>query len=136
MLYGYSDVKSYFPVDTEHKLNVHKTFRRRPGRLLYVQFTSSVYGVGTLDKKQDSPKGYLRNYKDLLPIFWILVKQSLLAAIAKLLSKYGPLSIVLSFLCYCANLFNVFVIYLRIDKSYTIYLKLISIFPNSQITVT
>ena len=29
-----------------------------------------------------------------------------------------------------------FVIYLRIDKSYTIYLKLISIFPNSQITVT
>ena len=28
------------------------------------------------------------------------------------------------------------VIYLRIDKSYTIYLKLISRFPNSQITVT
>ena len=31
---------------------------------------------------------------------------------------------------------NVFVIYLRIDKSYTIYLKLLSRFPNSQITVT
>ena len=28
------------------------------------------------------------------------------------------------------------VIYLQIDKSYTIYLKLISRFPNSQITVT
>ena len=28
------------------------------------------------------------------------------------------------------------VIYLRIDKSYMIYLKLISRFPNSQITVT
>ena len=37
------------PVDTGHKLNVHKTFRRRPRRLLnilmYVQFTSCVYGV-------------------------------------------------------------------------------------------
>ena len=37
------------PVDTGHKLNVHKTFRRRPGRLLnilmYVQFTPCVYGV-------------------------------------------------------------------------------------------
>ena len=37
-------------VDTGHKLNVDKTFRRRPGRskrskrLMYVQFTSSVYG--------------------------------------------------------------------------------------------
>ena len=30
------------PVDTGRKLNVHKTFRRRPG--LYVQFTSCVYG--------------------------------------------------------------------------------------------
>ena len=32
------------PVDTGCKLNVHKTFRRRPERLLYVQFTSCVYG--------------------------------------------------------------------------------------------
>ena len=32
------------PVDTGRKLNVHKTFRRRPGRL-YVQFTSCIYGV-------------------------------------------------------------------------------------------
>ena len=29
-----------------------------------------------------------------------------------------------------------FDIYLRIDKSYTIYLKLLSNFPNSQITAT
>ena len=39
------------PVDTERKLNVHKTFRRHPKtswtsseRLMYVQFTSCVYG--------------------------------------------------------------------------------------------
>ena len=32
------------PVDTGRKLNVHKTFRRRPGqRLMYVQFTSCDY---------------------------------------------------------------------------------------------
>ena len=31
---------------------------------------------------------------------------------------------------------NVFVIYLRIDKPYTIYLNLLSRFPNSKITVT
>ena len=33
------------PVDTGRTLNVHKTFRRRPGRLMYVQFTSCVYGA-------------------------------------------------------------------------------------------
>ena len=36
------------PIDTGRKLNLHKTFRRRPGRLLnlymYIQFTSCVYG--------------------------------------------------------------------------------------------
>ena len=32
------------PVDTGHKLNVHETFRRRPGRLMYVQFTFCVHG--------------------------------------------------------------------------------------------
>ena len=36
------------PVDTGRKLNVHKTFRRRPGRLMYVQFTSCVYGVSSI----------------------------------------------------------------------------------------
>ena len=30
------------PVDTGRKLNVHKTFRRLPERLMYVQFTSCV----------------------------------------------------------------------------------------------
>ena len=34
------------PVDTGHKLNVHKTFRRHPGRSMYVQFTSCDYGEG------------------------------------------------------------------------------------------
>ena len=39
---------SLYPVDTGRKLNVYKTFRRRPGpfeRLMYVQFTSCVYWV-------------------------------------------------------------------------------------------
>ena len=36
----------YIPVDTGRKLNVHKTFRKRLGRLMYVQFTSFVYGGG------------------------------------------------------------------------------------------
>ena len=31
-------------VDTGRKLNVHKTFRRLPGRPMYVQFMSCVYG--------------------------------------------------------------------------------------------
>ena len=30
-----------FPADTGRNLNVHETFRRRPGqRLMYIQFTS------------------------------------------------------------------------------------------------
>ena len=32
----YSRVVIIFPVDTGRKLNVHKTFRRLPGRLMYV----------------------------------------------------------------------------------------------------
>ena len=32
----YSETFSAFPIDTGRKLNVHKTFRRRPGRLLSV----------------------------------------------------------------------------------------------------
>ena len=31
------------PVNAGRKLNVHKKFRRRPGCLMYVQFTSCVY---------------------------------------------------------------------------------------------
>ena len=41
-------MKGINPVDTWRELNVHETFRRRPGYLLnifmYVQFTSYVYG--------------------------------------------------------------------------------------------
>ena len=35
------------PVDTGRKLNVHKTFRRRPGRLLNVLFTFKLRPVST-----------------------------------------------------------------------------------------
>ena len=36
-----------FPIDTGRKLNVHKTFRRRPGRLLKVLCTFSLRPVST-----------------------------------------------------------------------------------------
>ena len=36
-----------YPVDTERKLNVHKTFRRRPGRLLNVLCIFSLRPVST-----------------------------------------------------------------------------------------
>ena len=35
----------YFPLDTGRKLNVHKMFRTSSERLMYVQFTSCVYGA-------------------------------------------------------------------------------------------
>ena len=38
---------NYFPVDTGRKLNVHKTFRRRPGRLLNVLCMFSLRPVST-----------------------------------------------------------------------------------------
>ena len=39
------------PADTGRKLNVHKTFRRRPKLLMYVQFTSCVYWAGDGESK-------------------------------------------------------------------------------------
>ena len=36
-----------YPVDTGRKLNVHKTFRRRPGRLLNVLCTFNLRLVST-----------------------------------------------------------------------------------------
>ena len=40
-------LKSAFPVDIGRKLNVHKTFRRRPGRLLNVLCTFNLRPVST-----------------------------------------------------------------------------------------
>ena len=37
----------YYPVDTGHKLNLHKTLRRRPGRLLNVLSTFNLRPVST-----------------------------------------------------------------------------------------
>ena len=37
----------YFPADTGRKLNVQKTFRRRPGRLLNVLYTINLRSVST-----------------------------------------------------------------------------------------
>ena len=36
-----------YPVDTGRKLNVHKTFRRRPGRLLNVLWPFNLRPVST-----------------------------------------------------------------------------------------
>ena len=38
-------LSDYYPVDTGRKLNVHKTSWTSSERLMYVQFTSCVYGV-------------------------------------------------------------------------------------------
>ena len=40
-------VNGNYPVDTEYKLNVHKTFRRRPERLLNVLCTFNLRPVST-----------------------------------------------------------------------------------------
>ena len=40
-------LKTSKPVDTGRKLNVHKTFRRRPGRLLKVSCTFNLRSVST-----------------------------------------------------------------------------------------
>ena len=39
--------ENFFPVDTGHKLNVHKTFRRRAGRLLNVLCTFNLRPAST-----------------------------------------------------------------------------------------
>ena len=46
LLIGYIKNESY-QVDTGRKLNVHKTFRRRPGRLLNVLCTFNLRPVST-----------------------------------------------------------------------------------------
>ena len=38
---------NYYPVDTGRKFNVHKTFRRRPGRLFNVLCTFRLHPVST-----------------------------------------------------------------------------------------
>ena len=45
--YKGSNNSSSYPVDTERKLNLHKTFRRRPGRLLNALCTFNLRPVTT-----------------------------------------------------------------------------------------
>ena len=62
------------PVYTGRKLNVHKMFRRRPGRLMYVQFASCVYGELELERSLGyiaifQQSGFLcKSYKRLMYI--------------------------------------------------------------------
>ena len=50
----------YTPVDTGRKLKVHKTFRRRPGRLLNVLCTFNLRPVSTgTPVKHQKAKGFL-----------------------------------------------------------------------------
>ena len=39
--------QAHYPIDEGRKLNVHKTFRRRPGRLLNVLCTFNLRPVST-----------------------------------------------------------------------------------------
>ena len=43
----YENIAKAIPVDTGRKLNVHKKFRRRPGRLLNVLCTFNLRPVST-----------------------------------------------------------------------------------------
>ena len=49
------------PADTGRKLNVHKTFRRRPGRLLNVLYTFSLRPVSTMMSKNIFSDPYINN---------------------------------------------------------------------------
>ena len=57
---------SYTLVDTGRKLNVHETFRRCPGRLMYVQFTSCVYWDNNSNKKIKFHVSLTKHRSDLL----------------------------------------------------------------------
>ena len=64
LLHGGSII--FLPVEIGRKLNVHKTFRRRPGRLIYVQLPSCVYGEilkeGLKDKQYSTRQKVTQNY--------------------------------------------------------------------------
>ena len=52
---------SNFPVDTGRKLNVHKTFRRRPGRLLNVLCMFNLRPVSTGFQSHDQEESKLNS---------------------------------------------------------------------------
>ena len=64
-----SALEDMYPVDTGRKLNVNKTFRRRPGCLMYVQFTSCVYGVGCVRRNRT---GYFSVVSPPIQRFYLL----------------------------------------------------------------
>ena len=55
----------HIPVDTGRKLDVHKTFRRRPGRLLNLLCTFNLRPVSTgiLVLRQTDKQAMLENYR-------------------------------------------------------------------------
>ena len=73
---------------------------------------------------------------DLVDFLYEELKKILYHLAEVKLKKQKALSIKPIFKQFLLYVLLLIVIYLRIDKSYTIYLKLISRFPNSQITVT
>ena len=62
----------YDPVDTERKLNVHMTFRRRPGRLLNVLCTFNLRPVYGRRAEAKHTKSSLYYMKDLINLHSIL----------------------------------------------------------------
>lgn len=72
-----SEILHYLP-DTERNLDIHKTLRRRPGRLVYIPFTSCAQGV------------YIRYYLTKLwnlQFYVINIRGSVLSGLDPTLSK-------------------------------------------------
>ena len=66
-------IYSTYPVNTERKLNVHKTFRRRPGRLLNVLCTFNLHPVSTgyllfSSRPPNHPKILVKCKEDTAPV--------------------------------------------------------------------
>ena len=60
---GYINILfSQKPLDTGRKLNVHKVFRRRPERLMYVQFLSYFQTGGKVFKVEIEYRKSLDNF--------------------------------------------------------------------------
>ena len=83
-------------MDIGRKLNVHKTFRRRPGHLRYVQFTSCVKGITMWNVQSYLKKGartshnfaiFLLTLKNYFLVIKYLLKVNVVVLVS-LLSTY------------------------------------------------
>ena len=59
------------PVDTGRKLNVHKAFKRRPGRLLNVLSTFNLRPVSAGSKRRDLVNSFISSQFPYCPLIWM-----------------------------------------------------------------